>query len=202
MSDPEDQASNQDDQTDDQQDQPQADNQQQSDKPGEPLTADEIAALRKRTEIAESQAKDARKDAAKYRTTARDLQQAEDDRKTKTATEQGDFKALHEAAQTTIKARDARIVELEGQISTAEHVSLRVRVAQKYKLPADLTDLIQGDDEAALDASAKVLAKHVRTDAPDTEAGRGGRRQINEQKPVVPGKTIDGVQKVAWTAGT
>lgn len=199
MSESEDRVSNQNDNADDQQDQSQADDQQESDKP---LTADEIAALRKRTEIAESQAKDARRDAAKYRTTARNLQQAEDDRKTKAATDQGDFKTLYETAQTTITERDARIVELEGQIADGERTSLRQRIAMKHKLPGDLVDMLQGDDEAALEASAKTLAKHVRIDAPDTEAGRGGRRPVADTKPATPGKTVDGVQKVAWTAGT
>ncbi len=191
MSDSEDQVSNQnqDDQTDDQQDPSQEDDQRESE---ETISAAEAAKLRK--ELA-----DTRKEAAKHRTDLRKVQadaaKAEQDK----AKEQGNFEKLYETAQTTITERDDRIAELEGQIKTAEHTSLRVQVAQKHKLPADLTDLLQGDDEAALEASAKVLAKHIRIEAPDTEAGRAGRRQSQETKPVAPGKTVDGIQKVAWT---
>lgn len=191
MSDPEDQESNQND-ADDQQDPSQADDQQESE---ESITPAEAAKLRK--ELA-----DTRKEAAKHRTDLRKVQadaaQAEQDK----AKEQGNFKALYEAEQKTVSERDARIVELESQIKGAEHASLRAQVAQKYKLPVDLTDLIQGDDEAALEGSAKVLAKHVRVDAPDTEAGRGGRRQVQEARVATPGKTVDGTQKVAWPAST
>ncbi len=125
---------------------------------------------------------------------------AETKRTEDAAREQGDFKALYEGSQTTISERDARIAELEGQIQAAEHTSLRTRIAAKHKLPADLTDLLRGDDEAALEASAKVLAKHIRTDAPDTEAGiTRTRQQTNRQTAKTePGKTINGTQKVAW----
>lgn len=192
MSESEDQESNQNDAAADQQDQSRADDQRESE---ETITPAEAAKLRK--ELA-----DTRKEAAKHRTDLRKVQadatKAEQDK----AKEQGNFEKLYEAEQKTVAERDARIVELEGQIKGAEHASLRAQVAQKYTLPVDLADLLQGDDEAALEASAKVIAKHVRIDAPDTEAGRAGRRQVQETRVVTPAKTVDGVQKVAWTAGT
>ncbi len=192
MSESEDQVSNQDDQTDDQQDASQVDDQQQVE---EPISAAEAAKLRK--DLA-----DTRKEAAKHRTDLRKVQadaaRAEQDK----AKEAGNFQALYEAAQTTITERESRIVELEGQIAESDRATRRQTIAAKHRLTPELADRLRGDTDDELEADAKSLAKFVRTDAPDTEAGRGGRRPVAEQKPVTPGRTVEGVQKVAWTAGT
>lgn len=191
MSESEDQASH--DQSDDsteQRDPSREDGKQQEQ---ETLTPAEIARLRK-------EASDARNEAAARRVELRDLKAAQSKADQEKAKEQGDFEKLYQQEQSTTATLSARVAELEGQIKTAERSTLRAQVAQKYKLPAELTDLLQGDDESALDASAKRLAKHVRTDAPDTEAGVNRSRQQParpERKPE-PGKTVDGVQTVAW----
>lgn len=156
------------------------------------------------TALAAAKANNARLDQL-LKNTQRDLatlKTADQKRTEDAAKKQGNFEKLYETAQTTITERDARIVELEGQIAEGERATRRQAIAAKHRLTAELADRLRGDTDDELEADAKSLARLIRIDAPDTEAGRGGRRSGVEQKPVTPGKTVDGTQKVAWTAGT
>lgn len=112
----------------------------------------------------------------------------------------GDFEALAKSAQ---EERDA----LKAELAERDRRDLRARVARTHKLPDDLAALLQGDDEAALVESAKLLAKHLKpVAAPDTEAGAGvgtaskvGDRPLPKKSDEkVPAYTFDGRPKVAW----
>lgn len=98
----------------------------------------------------------------------------------KQAGELAAWRRTQEDAQKTETERQAdRIAELEQQvrdrdavIAERERNLLKARVAAKYKLPDSLTARLIGEDEAALEADAKALARLVAPPkAPDTETG-------------------------------
>lgn len=85
------------------------------------------------------------------------------------AKEQGDYRALYEAAE-------AKAAELEGQLKSRDFEAMRAKVAAKHGLPAELAARLSGADESDLEADAKALAKLIGPrPAPDTEAGAGTR---------------------------
>lgn len=95
------------------------------------------------------------------------------------AKEQGDYKTLSETQATKIQ-------ELEDLIKRRDRAALVSKVAVAHKLPDDLAELLQGEDEAALTEHAKRLAKHVKpATAADTEAGAGNRSGANRPNPAV-----------------
>lgn len=97
------------------------------------------------------------------------------------AKEQGDFKALYEAAE-------ARAAELESQLRKREYEALRAKVAAKHGLPAELAARLAGEDEGELEADAKTLAKLIAPRAaPDTEAGAGARTTAPAKTGTAPG---------------
>lgn len=69
------------------------------------------------------------------------------------------------------QAASAALVE---QVAALEHQLLVSAVAQKHKLPDDLSSLLQGDDEEALNAHAAVLAKYIPKGAARDVADLGG----------------------------
>jgi hypothetical protein len=61
-------------------------------------------------------------------------------------------------------------------------------VAKKHGLPDSLVDRLQGDDDEALDADAKELAKLLASpEAADTDAGR----RNHSTKPTKPESLLD-----------
>jgi hypothetical protein len=101
------------------------------------------------------------------------------------AKEQGDYKALWEAAE-------AEKVQLAETLRARDFEAMRTRIAAKHGLPGELAARLAGDDEAALELDARALAKLVGPRvAPDTEAGagaRGGGAKVSMQ----PGYAQDG----------
>jgi hypothetical protein len=91
----------------------------------------------------------------------RKREQAERDAETQRAIKAGEWEAVANAKDGEIAERDARIAELEGEIASARLTVVRERVASKHRLPPELAELLRGDDEAALDAHAKTLAKVI-----------------------------------------
>jgi hypothetical protein len=87
-------------------------------------------------------------------------------------TEQGEFKALAEAAQ---KERDT----LAAQLAQRDHLDLQRAVAAEHKLPADLATRLQGTTRDELVTDAKALAKLLATppDAPPAGNRPGPRPQ-------------------------
>ena len=92
--------------------------------------------------------------------------------------ENGALKATAEETKQTIAESDARIIELQGQVSNYETASLRTRIALQNGLPYDLADRLQGADEEELRADAERLAGFMRPATPpaplrDTEPPMG-----------------------------
>jgi hypothetical protein len=125
---------------------------------------------------------------------------------TEAARKAGDFEKLATKLQ-------GELDELKGQLAERDQKDLRARIAAAHKLPADLAALLQGDDEAALTESAKLLAKHIKTrTAPDTEGGEGvgttsstssnsgtrAMRHDDANRKKEPAFTIEGKPKVPW----
>mgnify|MGYP002753643311 FL=1 len=80
--------------------------------------------------------------------------------------ENGALKATAEETKQTIAKSDARITELQGQVSNYETASLRTRIALQNGLPYDLADRLQGADEEELKADAERLAGFMRPATP------------------------------------
>jgi hypothetical protein len=109
------------------------------------------------------------------------------------AKKSGDFEAL-------LKTSEADRLKLEADFKTATRALLVTRVGLKHGLPVDMHDRLIGDDEAALEADAKKLAKLVvgagsgagegaekKVGSGDNEAGKGnGRGGNNGQTQKVP----------------
>ncbi|MCC2278897.1 hypothetical protein LKL35_26225 [Streptomyces sp. ET3-23] len=93
-----------------------------------------------------------RGEAANYRTRLRDAE-----------TKLGEAKSPDEF--------EAALSELRAQNAELERSVLRASVARKYELPDDLADALRGEDEAALAAHAKVLAKYIPAPAPQSLGG-------------------------------
>lgn len=116
---------------------------------------DEIAEATKVAELpdwAQTLVKNLRAENANHRTRATTAEQKLADAKTPEQVE---------AAVEEIKTENARLArEL-----------LVTRVASKHELPAELADLLKGDDEAALEAHAKTLAKYAGSSEPENLSG-------------------------------
>jgi hypothetical protein len=102
--------------------------------------------------------------------------------------------------------RLAEIDRLNAEIARRDQDALRARVAAKHKLPADLAARLVGDDEEALEADAKTLAKLVAVrPSADTEAGAGqagsagtGTKATTKSGEKTPQFTFDGRPLVAF----
>lgn len=107
-------------------------------KPDEtPKPADKVDEL---PDFAQKMIRDLRAENANYRTRATSAEQKLADAKTPEDVE---------AAVAEIKAENAKLAR----------DLLVTRVAVKHELPSELAELLKGDDEAALEAHAKTLAK-------------------------------------------
>lgn len=97
---------------------------------------------------------------------ARRLKEADDRRKKQVEEEAAKAKGEWE---TVAKAKEAEIEALKAEVAKRDHEALMLRVAAKHKLPPELADRLRGEDEAALEADAKELAKLI--PAPHEAAG-------------------------------
>lgn len=73
--------------------------------------------------------------------------------------------------------------ELTERADALESELLRTKVAGKFGLPADLAARLQGADEAALEADAKVLARY----AGGSTQGSGGLDPLDGEDPLPSG---------------
>lgn len=81
------------------------------------------------------------------------------------AKKQGNFQKLYEDLEGKYKA-------LESSIAERDLKDRRIAAAKAARLPDDMADRLRGDTDEELEADAKELAKHLRTqDALDTDAG-------------------------------
>lgn len=131
-------------------DEPEGDGKSEGDKPEE-KKKDGIDAL---PEWAQSELRNVRAEAANYRTRLREAEQK-----------------LADA--TSPEEIQTAITELREQNAKLERTVLVSKVARKHGLPDDLAARLTGDDEAALEADAKVLSKYV-TAPNDPENLEGG----------------------------
>lgn len=94
------------------------------------------------------------------------------------AEEQGNYKKL-------LEERDAEIERLTSEMKTRDRDALRQTIARKHHLPDEALEFVTGDDEAAIEASVKKLAKLAAqrgdrdNDAGKPNAGGGGAPKTN-----------------------
>lgn len=89
------------------------------------------------------------------------------DAEAKALKEQGEFKTLFERTQAELEAERARAKALELE-------SMRRDIAARVGLPAGLASRLQGSDEAALEADAKLLLDSLpKPAAPNINAASG-----------------------------
>lgn len=127
---------------------------------------------------------------AKERKAARDASQALkaaqkkiDDAAEAKAREDGDYKALLEARDKDLKARDKELAELKAERDSERLTGLREKYGAKERIPEDLWKKIEGDDEDAIKADAKSLAKHLGgREAPEDDAGERSRTNGKKTK--------------------
>lgn len=130
-----------------------------------PLGEAGMAALQKEREAREA----AEKEANRLKKLVEAAEAATRKREADEAAAKGEFEKL-------ATERQQEIERLQGEIAERDTAALRDKVGRAHKLPDPLIDLLKGDDEAALTAHAKELAKHVKPPtAAETEAGAGNR---------------------------
>lgn len=102
------------------------------------------------------------------------------------------FKAGHEqqqsAWQSQLDEAKAATADLEKSLTDARSESTRFRVGVAKGLPSDLIDLLKGDDEAALEEHADVLAKYapsgntsIKPDPSQGARGTAGSQSVADQ---------------------
>ena len=124
--------------------------------------------------------------------------EVEEEARRKALEESGNFKELYEKE---VEKREAA----ERELKAAKLSELKQKVGTKHGLSQRLIDRLVGDDEAALEADAKELAKELGTSAktkdeerkpaPKTEGGSGskvrsGVTDAEDEKPKRPAKTF------------
>lgn len=114
-------------------------------------------------EALRSQLQNARKDAAKYRTSARELREA-----LAQAKSPEDFQAVQDRAEK------------------AERDLNRERAARRHQLPEELEEYLKGDTAEELEESAKRLATFASRPAPRAGSGGGGLDPSQRSTPSTP----------------
>ena len=71
-----------------------------------------------------------------------------------------------------VKGYETTIADLTAKGKAAEQSLFRVRAAQEYGLPAELSDRLSGEDEKSIRADAEKMSKYFKTshNAPDFRA--------------------------------
>jgi hypothetical protein len=66
--------------------------------------------------------------------------------------------------------------DYEGKVSALQATMLRTQIANEFRLPADLAELLKGEDEEELKAHAEKLSQYVpKGQTPSGGTPRGGR---------------------------
>jgi hypothetical protein len=69
--------------------------------------------------------------------------------------------------------REQEANDLRAQLEARDREALRASIARKHRLPDDALEFVTGDDEAAIEASVKKLAKlAARDEDVDTDSGK------------------------------
>lgn len=145
-----------------------------------PLAGDEVqpqAGADGKPEEGESQAdiatlreelKRTRREAAQYRTRAKELEEKE--------------KQAEEASLSELEKAKKRAAELEAQLNAVQVESWRQAAAAKAKLPTELVNRIQGSTAEEMEADAAELAKLLPTSVP----------KVPGIQPTAPGQNATG----------
>lgn len=113
---------------------------------------------------ARKQLEKANREAAKYRTQLRDLEPLAEKARELEEAQKSEQQKLAEAQQAA-----------EERASRAESELLRMRVAVKHELPAELADRLRGDTEEDLEEDAKRLLELVGTPKKQPDLKQGVR---------------------------
>lgn len=136
-----------------------------------------------RLALIEKELKEARQEAAKYRTTLRSQEQAQADAEAKRLQEAGEFKALYEKEQQSRAA-------LEAQVAQAQRQQLQLDAAIAAGLPVSMAARLMGATADELAADAKALAEHFKVTPPSTgpsnPAAQRGQTQVAAFDPKNP----------------
>lgn len=89
-----------------------------------------------------------RKENAKYRTRAKRADELE-----------AELEAQRQAELTELEREKAAREKAEKDAETLRHEALRAKIARKHGLDDELTEFVVGEDEAAMEAKAELLAK-------------------------------------------
>lgn len=92
--------------------------------------------------------------------------------------------------QKLAQTHEQRVKELESELTRKERDLLATRIAAKYGLPETLADRLVGDDAAALEADAKVLAKLVTPPASSGSPANGASNRAERQLTAEDAKTM------------
>lgn len=104
--------------------------------------------------------------------------------------EQGEFEQLYEAEQAKVVDLQRQIDDLTKAAQQRELDIVRRTMATRYGLPDELASRLTGDDDAAIEADAKALAKTIKVNPADTEGGAGGRSSAKSKGASTPGYTF------------
>ena len=143
---------------------------------GTPTDKPQAGASSETEVVSLEEARKLRSEAQNLRTRLKALEKAEEDRE-RESKRQAEMAAEANAEwQQLAEQRKNRVEELERQIQQRELDLHRSAEGAKNRIPADLIPFIPGNTREEITAAAKVFAKHmVPPQAPDTEAGAGGR---------------------------
>lgn len=114
-----------------------------------------------RLALIEKELKEARQEAAKYRTTLRSQEQAQADAEATRLKEAGEFKVLFEKEQ-------AARAELEGKVAAATRAQLQLDACLSAGLPPSMAARLMGATAEELAADAKTLAEQFKVTPPST----------------------------------
>lgn len=76
-----------------------------------------------------------------------------------------DYEAL-KSELTKAKDGQKELEKLQNEIAGYKRAELKRKIAMEYKIPYDLADRIQGEDEEAMISDAKNLQAYFKRDAP------------------------------------
>lgn len=119
-------------------------------------------------EAALKELSEVRKEAAKYRTTAKATEKAAADAEEKALKEQGKFKELYEKSQADIK-------KATDELAKRDRADLQRKVAARVGIPEKLAGLLPGETEAEME----VAAQDIRSALPAVVIGNDAARGSN-----------------------
>lgn len=150
--------------------------------------ADDAAA---RLTILEKELTEARKDAAKYRTSLRTQETAQEAAAAAALVEQGKFKELYEKEQL------ARVA-LEAEVAKTTHGQAQLAAAIAAGLAPAMASRLVGVTAEELAADAKILADHFKVVPPSTGASNPANQRGNPSPAAFDPKNPPRLSSIDW----